>query len=106
MEEEERLKDFLRNIKEEDISFKKHFYEKKEKDRQYLNEKLIIKSLKDTANLQGFQKQVINNEEIYRIGIKLSNKYNLVIISKIEGKNLYIITAWKTNRKWQKSIQK
>jgi len=104
--EEERLKDFLKNIKEEDILFKKHFYEKKEKDRQYLNETLIIKSLKNINNLQGFQKQIINNEEVYRIGIKLSNKYNLVIISKIKGKNLYIITAWKTNRKWQKSVQK
>ena len=104
--EEERLKDFLKNIKEEDILFKKHFYEKKEKDRQYLNETLIIKSLKNINNLQGFQKQIINNEEVYRIGIKLSNKYNLVIISKIKAKNLYIITAWKTNIKWQKSVQK
>ncbi|MDO8517613.1 MAG: hypothetical protein Q7S33_05825 [Nanoarchaeota archaeon] len=106
IKEEHELKEFLQNIKEENISFKEHFYDKKKEDRLYLDEKLIINSLKDTTNFQGFQGQIINNEERYRIGVKLSNKYSLVIISKIEGKNLYIITAWKTNRKWQKAIQK
>lgn len=104
--EEGELKSFLRGIKEENIIFKPHFYEKKEKDRQYLDKNLIINCLKDESNFQGFQEQIINSEKRYRIGIKLSSKYNLVIIFKIESKNLYIITAWKTNRKWQKTMQK
>lgn len=106
MMEESELKSFLGDIKEENIIFKPHFYEKKEKDRQYLSKNLIINCLRDEKNIQGFQKQIINNEERYRIGIKLSSKYNLVIIFKIESKNLYIITAWKTNRRWQKTMQK
>ncbi len=106
MIEKDDLKKFLNKIKKEDIIFKPHFYEKKEEDRQYLNEKLVINCLKDEKNFVGFQKQIINNEKRYRLGVKLSNKYNFVIIFKIEGKNLYIITAWKTNRKWQKKMQK
>jgi len=101
----EELKQFLNRLKEENIIFLPHFYTKI-KDRPYLNDKEIIKTVKDTKNLLGFQMQIIKNEERCRIGFKLSGKYILVLVTKIEGKNLYIITAWKTNRKWQKAIQK
>jgi len=100
------LKDFLKRIEKANIFFKPHFYEKKEKDRLYLDEKMVVDSLKNINQIQGFQRQIVNDEERYRLGIKLSNKYNLVIIFKIESKNLYIITAWKTNRKWQKAMKK
>ena len=45
-------------------------------------------------------------EEKYKLWIKLSNKYSLVIIAAISKKDLYIITSWNTDRKWQKAIQK
>jgi len=99
------LKIFLRNLEKEGVIFKKHFYEKIE-DRPYLTEGLIFDSLKNIENILGFQKQIVGNKERFRIGIKLSSKYNLVIVCEIEGKNLYIVTVWKTSRKWQKAIQK
>jgi len=100
------MKEFLDNIENKNIKFRKHFYDKMKADRKYLNESLVINSLKNTENLQGFQKQIVRGEERYRIGIKLSSNYNLVVIAKIINKDLYIISAWKTNRKWEKAIQK
>ena len=105
MKDIEELKKFIESLKEENIIFKQYFYNKI-RDRPYLNDKEIKKTIKDNKNLLGFQHQVIKNEERYRIGFRLSGKYNLVIVIKIKGINLYIITAWKTNRKWQKAIQK
>ena len=99
------LKEFLNQLKREDITFKKHFYDKQQ-DRQYLSEELIVKSLKDLGNILGIQDQSKDGIERYRIGIKLSSNYDLVVICEIKDKNLYITTAWKTSRKWQKSIQK
>ena len=100
------LKRFLTNLNKEDIHFTKHFYEKQEFDRKYLSEELLIKSLKNINNFLGFQDQSKDVAEKYRIGIKLSEKYNLVIICEVRNKSLYIITSWMTNRKWQKAIQK
>ncbi|MBS3091967.1 hypothetical protein J4466_00965 [Candidatus Pacearchaeota archaeon] len=101
----EELKNFFKEIEKESIIFKKHFYDKKESEREYLSEKLIIDNIKNINKIIGFQKQLVKNETLYRIGIKLSNKYTLVVVFKIEDKDLYIITAWKTYRKWQKAIQ-
>jgi len=100
------LKEFLRKLDEDSISFSSHFSEKSEIDRAYLTKDLVKSCLKDIEKISGFQSQKIKNEERYRIGIQLSNKYNLVIICKILRKGLYIITAWKSNRKWEKTIQK
>lgn len=42
----------------------------------------------------------------YKAWIKLSNRYNLVVVFVVARKSLYIITAWNTDRKWQRKIQK
>jgi len=102
----EELKKFLSNLSKEEIAFKKHFYDKKEEDRPYLNEEMVINALKDIPNIENIQNQSNAQGEKYLLRIKLSNSYDLVIICKTEGKNLYIITSWKTSKKWQKSIQK
>ncbi|MFH1500431.1 MAG: hypothetical protein ABIE22_00615 [archaeon] len=103
---EAELKNFLKEIKGKEIIFKPHFYDKQRQDRLYLSEELIINSLKDPDKFLGFQDQSKENVEKYRIAIKLSGSYNLVIICEIKNKSLYIITSWKTSRKWQKAIQK
>jgi hypothetical protein len=102
----EELMRFLENLDKDNIHFRAHFYEKREFDRKYLTEELIISALKDTNKLIGFQDQSKTNNEKYRIGIKLSNEYTLVIICELTDKDLYIKTAWKTSRKWQKATQK
>jgi len=103
---EEELKKFLKKIKRENIIFRPHFYDKQKEDRQYLSESLVINSIRDIGRFFGFQDQSTKEIEKYRVAIKLSSKYTLVVVSEVKDKNLYIITAWKTSRKWQKAIQK
>ena len=81
---EEELKKFLENINKEDIHFKKHFYDKQELDRKYLSEELVIKALKNTNNFLGFQDQSKDAAEKYRIGFKLSGRYNLVAVCEVK----------------------
>ncbi|MAE42988.1 hypothetical protein CMO93_04400 [Candidatus Woesearchaeota archaeon] len=102
----EKVKKFLKELKEENIHFKKHFYDKV-KERP-ISEEMIREYIKKTDRLLkvGEQPSKREGEEKYKLWIKLSNKYSLVVIVAISKKDLYIITSWNTDRKWQKSIQK
>lgn len=106
--EEEKIKNFLREIEKENFVFTPHFYDKKMEDRPYLSEDLIISSLKNLEKIEKVEQQIVKGETRYRITVQISNKYNLAIVVKIdfERQNLYIISAWKTNRKWQNKMQK
>ncbi|MBU0760973.1 MAG: hypothetical protein KJ600_05715 [Nanoarchaeota archaeon] len=87
------------------IHFDMHFYDRMKK-RIYLNEELVKNSLNNFDNYLGFQSHHVKEKPRYRIGMRLSNKYVFVIVLEIEKEHLNIITAWKTNRKWQKTLQK
>jgi hypothetical protein len=102
----EKVKKFLDNLDNSNIFFKEHFYEQI-LDRP-INEKLVRTSIKNTDKLLSVEEQPARRkgEEKYKLWIKLSNKYSLVLIVAIKEKNLYIITGWNTDRKWQKAIQK
>lgn len=102
----EKVKKILEELKDENIHFKKHFYDKT-KERP-ISEGLVKSSLKKTDKLLKIEEQPSRREgeEKYKLWFKLSNKYSLVVIAAISGKDLYIITSWNTNRKWQKAIQK
>lgn len=101
------LNELKRMISEKinNISFSPHFYEQAKK-RPYLSESLIIDSLKKFDSYFGFQIQEVKGELRYRIALVLSNKYNLVVVLEIIEEGLNIITAWKTNKTWQKTMQK
>ena len=102
----EKVKKFLDALEEKDIHFKEHFHDKiKERP---ISEELVKEYLKKTERLFKVEEQPSRREgeEKYKLWIRLSNKYTLVVIAAIAGKSLYIITGWNTDRKWQKSIQK
>jgi len=101
-----KIKRFLDALEEKDIHFKEHFYDKV-KERP-ISEELIREYIKKTDRLLKVEEQPSRREgeEKYKLWIRLSNKYSLVIITAISKKDLYIITGWNTDRKWQKSIQK
>jgi hypothetical protein len=87
------------------IVFKKHFYERAEE--RPISEYLVKEQIKKTQNILNVEEQKsLKKEKKFKIWIKLSNKYSLVLIVSISKKTLYIITGWNTNRKWQKEIQK
>ena len=87
------------------IKFHPHFYYQIKK-RPYLSEAMVKTILSDFNNYLGFQIQKVNGESRYRIGVALSRKYTFVIVLEVAEEHLNIITVWKTNRKWQKSMQK
>ncbi|MFC1690936.1 DUF4258 domain-containing protein [Nanoarchaeota archaeon] len=102
----EKVKNCLEELKDENIKFKKHFYYRTE-DRP-ISEVLVREYLKKTDKLLKVEEQQSRREEEkkYKLWIKLSNKYSLVVVVAILKKDLYIITAWNTDRKWQKTKQK
>jgi len=106
MSQFEKVKKFLEELKQENIKFKKHFYDKV-KERP-ISEAMIREYVKKTDRLLKVEEQPSKreDEEKYKLWIKLSNKYSLVVIAAISKKDLYIITSWNTDRKWQKAIQK
>jgi len=102
----ENVKEVLNNIAAENIVFKDHFFDKiKERG---ISEELVRSFLKKTDKLLSVEEQPSRKEgeSKYKLWIKLSQRYSLVVIIAIAKKDLYIITAWKTDRRWQKSIQK
>jgi len=101
----EKVKKFLDEAEEGCIFFKPHFYERS-LDRP-ITEDLVKRSIKNTANLLRVEEQAARKptEKKYKLWIKLSNRYNLVLVVTIEGKNLYIITGWNSDRKWQKETK-
>lgn len=102
----DKVKKFLEELKEEDIKFKLHFYERVLE--RPISESLVKKHLKKTDKLLKVEDQPSKKEgeDKYKLWIKMSNKYSLVLIATISKKTLNIITAWNTYRKWQKSVQK
>ena len=101
-----KLKKFFEDLKEEDIKFKQHFYDRA-KERP-ISEKLVRENIRKTKKFLKIEElnPIRPNEKNHKLWVKLSNKYSLVIVSVVSGKILYIITAWNTDRKWQKQIQK
>ena len=102
----DKVKKFLDELKYGNIYFKKHFYDKVRE--RPISESLVREYLKRTDRLLKVEGQPsrVQGEEKYKLWIKLSNRYSLVAIAAISKKDLYIITSWNTNRKWQKEIQK
>ena len=102
----DKVKKFLEEVKEENIKFTLHFYERILY--RPISEEFVKEYLKKTDRLLKVEEQPAKreNEEKYKLWIKMSNRYDLVVIVAISKKGLNIISAWNTNRKWQKSIQK
>jgi hypothetical protein len=102
----DKVKNFLEEITDEHILFKEHFYERS-LDRP-ITEDLVRRTIKNTGKILKIEEQLARKptEKKYKLWLKLSSRYNLVLIITIEEKNLYIITAWNSDRKWQQKMQK
>ncbi len=82
----EHVKRFLETVKDENIIFKHHFYERITE--RPISETLVRKYIKRTERLLKVEEQPARkvDEEKYRIWIKLSNKYDLVLVIAISNK--------------------
>ena len=98
------VKELLGNTKT--LHFKTHFFIRV-KDRPITKElvEINLKNPKSLFLVETLQSK--NTGEIkLKLWFKMSNKYSLIVIILSANKDLYIITAWNTDRKWQKAIQK
>ena len=106
-----KLKKFLDALEEENIFFKKHFFDRV-KERP-ISESLIIKYLKKTETL--LKVELLSStrvkEEKFKLWFKLNylydmNIYVVIIMNKKDLNSLEIISAHKVKRKIQEKINK
>jgi len=102
----EETHNLLATISEEDISFTTHFHERVT-DRP-ITEELVKEYLQKKEALQHAEEQQARKEgeRKYKLWFRMSRKYSLVVIATTLKKRLNIITAWNTERKWQKPMRK
>lgn len=97
------VKRFIENIKQDNIKFDPHFY-KRSRDRP-INEGLIRRFISQPHRLEKIEygKNVKNR---FKLWFKMSRKYSLVLIIEIfPSKDLNIISAWNSDRKWQSKLK-
>jgi len=94
-----KIKGVLENIKQYDIIFTKHFQK-----RALQREGVDISTITHYLNSPGKLRRVDSSRGAYKIWFKESNKYSMTAVLMIKKQRLIIKTAYKTNRKCQKSI--
>ena len=96
------VKKLLESIKQDDIKFDPHFY-KRSRERP-VNEGMIRSFLSQLNKLERLEKGKGDNR--FKLWFKMSSKYSLVLIIEVTpSKGLKIISAWNTNKKWQKQLR-
>ena len=96
------LKNFLENLNQDNISFDSHFY--KRTGERPISESMIRSFLSQINKLEKIEEGKIDNR--FKLWFKMSRKYALVLIIEIElSKGLKVISAWNSDRKWQKKLK-
>ena len=95
------VKKFLEKLDQDDIVFDPHFY-KRVGDRP-INESMIRSFLSQINKLEKIEQ---GKSDRFKLWFKMSRKYPLVVIIEIDiSKDLKVISAWNTNRKWQDKLK-
>lgn len=96
------VKKFLSKINQDNIKFDSHFY-KRTAERQ-INEGMVRDYLSKTEKLEKIEIGRGNNR--FKLWFKMSRKYSLAVIIEIMiSKDLKVISAWNTDRKWQDQLK-
>ncbi len=96
------IKAFLEKINQDQIIFDSHFY-KRSRERS-INQAIVRSFLSHINKLEKIEKG--KEENRFKLWFKMSRKYSLVLIIEIgSSKDLKIISAWNTDRKWQKKLK-
>lgn len=95
------VRKFLENLNQERIIFDSHFY-KRSRERP-INEGIIRSFLSHPEKLEKIEK---GNKDRFKLWFRMSRKYSLVLIIEIlVSKDLKVISAWNSNKKWQKQLK-
>lgn len=96
------IKKFLEKLNQNKIKFDTHFY-KRIKERP-INEGIVRSFLSKINTLEKIEQG--KEENRFKLWFKMSGKYSLVLIIEINfSKDLKVISAWNSNRKWQKKLK-
>jgi len=95
------IKKFLEKIDQNNITFDPHFY--KRTDERPISESMVRSFLSQPNKLEKIEK---GKEGRFKLWFKMSRKYSLVLIIEIIlSKDLKIISAWNSDRKWQNKLK-
>ncbi len=95
------VKNFIETLNQDNIEFDIHFY-KRARERP-VNESIVRKFLFQLKKLEKIEKG--RGERRFKLWFKMSRKYSLVLIIEIDSsKSLKVISAWNSNRKWQRKL--
>ncbi len=93
---------FLEDLNQDRITFDPHFYKRSKK--RPINEGMVRSFLSQIDRLEKIEKG--KGENRFKLWFKMSRRYSLVLIIEIEvSKGLKVISAWNSNRKWQKKLR-
>lgn len=96
------VKKFLEKLNQNNIIFDSHFY-KRSRERP-IDESIVRSFLSKPNKLEKIEKG--KGENRFKLWFKMSGKYSLILIIEIElSKDLKVISAWNSNRKWQKKLK-
>jgi hypothetical protein len=96
------IKELLEKLNQDDITFDPHFY--KRIGERPINESMIRSFLSQINKLEKIEKG--KGENRFKLWFKMSRRYSLVLIIEISlSKDLKVISAWNTSRKWQDKLK-
>ena len=95
------IKKFLEGLNQDKIIFDSHFY--KRVGERPINEGMVRSFLPQISKLEKIEQ---GKGERFKLWFRMSRKYSLVLIIEVNlSKDLKVISAWNTDRKWQDKLK-
>lgn len=95
------VRNFLEGLNQTKIVFDSHFY-KRSRERP-VDEGMVRKFLSKPEKLEKIE---LGKQDRFKLWFKMSGKYSLVLIIEISiSKDLKVISAWNSDKKWQKQLR-
>ncbi len=96
------VKKFLEKLTQDNIIIDPHFY-KRSRERP-INESLVRSFLSQLNKLEKIEQG--KDKDRFKLWFKMSRKYSLVLIIEINlSKDLKVISAWNSYKKWQDKLK-
>lgn len=96
------VKSFLEHLDQDNIVFDSHFYKRSQE--RPVKDGMIRSFLSQLGKLEKIEQG--KGENRFKLWFKMSSKYSLVVIIEIDiSKGLKVISAWNSNKKWQKQLK-
>ena len=97
------VKKFLEELDQNNVSFDPHFYRRI--GERPISEGMVRSFLSQIGKLEKVEQG--KSKDRFKLWFKMSRRYSLVLIIEIEvSKGLKVISAWNSDRKWQKKLKR